>query len=70
MLREFRQAWRNLKAWRDQKPAPGAKANSLDLEVSAAENYMFARACVCEGFVSVRRSGAFTDRTQCRVRTA
>ena len=49
---QVRQAWRNLKAWRDQKPAPGAKANSLDLEVAAAENYMFARACVCDGFVS------------------
>src|SRR6476619_2236848 len=49
---KMRQAWRNLKAWRDRKPAPGAKANSLDLEVAAAENYMFARACVCEGFVS------------------
>lgn len=47
-----RQAWRNLKAWRDLPPAPGARANSLDLEVAAAENYMFARACVCEGFVS------------------
>jgi len=29
---------------------PGARPNSLDLEVAAAENYMFARACVCEGF--------------------
>ena len=47
-----RQAWRNLKAWRDLPPASGARANSLDLEVAAAENYMFARACVCEGFVN------------------
>ena len=47
-----RQAWRNLKAWRDQPPAPGERANSLDLDVAAAENYMFARAMVCEGFVS------------------
>lgn len=49
---KIRQAWRNLKAWRDLPPAPGARANSLDLEVAAAENYMFARACVCEGFVN------------------
>ena len=48
----IRQAWINLKTWRDQPPAPGAQANSLDLDVAAAENYMFARACVCEGFVS------------------
>ncbi len=47
-----RQAWRNLKAWRDEVPAPGGSPNSLDLDVAAAENYMFARACVCEGFVS------------------
>jgi hypothetical protein len=47
-----RQAWRNLKAWRDVPPAGGASPNSLDLDVAAAENYMFARACVCEGFVS------------------
>lgn len=46
------QAWRNLKAWRDQPPKAGTRANSLDLEVAAAENYMFARACVCRGFVS------------------
>jgi len=32
------QAWRNLKKWRDLPPAPGAKPNSLDLEVAAAEN--------------------------------
>lgn len=48
----IRQAWRNLKAWRDLPPVGGAPANSLDLEVAAAENYMFARACVCEGFVN------------------
>jgi hypothetical protein len=46
------QAWINLKAWRDQPPAPGATPNSLDLEVAAAENYMYARATVCSGFVS------------------
>ena len=48
----IRQAWRNLKAWRDQRPLPGSSPNSLDLDVAAAENYMFARACVCEGFVN------------------
>ena len=48
----IRQAWRNLKAWRDQQPLLGASPNSLDLDVAAAENYMFARACVCEGFAS------------------
>ena len=48
----IRQAWRNLKMWRDEPPAPGARPNSLDLEVAAAENYMYARACVCEGFVN------------------
>jgi hypothetical protein len=46
------QAWHNLKAWRDEEPAPGAQPNSLDLDVAAAENYMFARASVCSGFVS------------------
>jgi len=46
------QAWRNLKAWRDLPPAPGVRPNSLDLEVAAAENYMFARASVCSAFVS------------------
>lgn len=46
------QAWRNLKAWRDQPPAGGARPNSLDLEVAAAENYMFARWCVCKGLVN------------------
>lgn len=45
-------AWRNLKAWRDLPPAPGAAPNSLDLNVAAAENYMYARASVCSGFVS------------------
>lgn len=49
----IRQAWQNLKRWRDIPPAPGSRANSLDLEVAAAENYMFARTCVCEGLVSV-----------------
>ncbi len=48
----IRQAWVNLKRWRDLPPAPGAEPNSLDLDVAAAENYMFARACVCEGFVN------------------
>lgn len=48
----IRQAWRNLKAWRDTPPTAGATPNSMDLDVAAAENYMFARACVCEGFVS------------------
>ena len=47
----IRQAWRNLKLWRDQPPLPGVLPNSIDLDVAAAENYMFARACVCEGFV-------------------
>jgi hypothetical protein len=46
------QAWRNLKAWRDQPPAAGAAANSLDLDVAAAENYMFARWSVCTGYVN------------------
>jgi|SRR5215475_4027431 len=46
------QAWRNLKAWRDLPPATGATPNSLDLDVAAAENYMFARASVCSGYVS------------------
>lgn len=45
-------AWRNLKAWRDLPPVGDARANSLDLEVAAAENYMYARASVCTGFVS------------------
>lgn len=48
----IRQAWRNLKWWRDQPPVAGGPPNSLDLDVAAAENYMFARACVCEGFVN------------------
>jgi hypothetical protein len=48
----FRQAWAMLKAWRDEPPIAGASPNSLDLDVAAAENYMFARACVCEGFVN------------------
>jgi hypothetical protein len=48
----IQQAWANLKMWRDQPPAPGATPNSLDLDVAAAENYMFARACVCQGFVN------------------
>lgn len=48
----IRQAWANLKAWRDQPPAPDATPNSLNLEVAAAENYMYARLCVCTGFVS------------------
>ncbi len=48
----IRQAWHDLKGWRDLPPAAGAQPNSLDLDVAAAENYMFARACVCEGFVS------------------
>ncbi|MBL8289262.1 MAG: hypothetical protein JNL85_14880 [Rubrivivax sp.] len=45
-------AWRALKAWRDQPPAAGAAPNSLDLDVAAAENYMYARASVCSGYVS------------------
>ncbi|MBK9135941.1 MAG: hypothetical protein IPM15_16785 [Betaproteobacteria bacterium] len=48
----YQQAWRNLKAWRDAPPAAGATPNSMDLEVAAAENYMYARASVCMGFVS------------------
>lgn len=47
-----RQAWANLKIWRDQPPVAGAPPNSLDLDAAAAENYMFARSCVCEGFVN------------------
>ena len=47
-----RQAWHNLKAWRDEPTAAGARANSLDLEVAAAENYMYARVSVCSGYVS------------------
>ncbi len=42
-------AWMTLKAWRDQPPNPGDQPNSLDLNVAAAENYMFARAMVCAG---------------------
>ncbi|MEQ1952587.1 hypothetical protein [Mesorhizobium sp. CN2-181] len=42
-------AWKALKAWRDQPPGPGEQPNSLDLNVAAAENYMFARAMVCAG---------------------
>ena len=33
----IRQAWINLKAWRDLPPAAGAQPNSLDLDVAAAE---------------------------------
>jgi hypothetical protein len=45
-------AWHMLKAWRDEPPLPGQPPNSLDLEVAAAENYMYARASVCSGFVN------------------
>lgn len=48
----IRQAWRNLKEWRDIPAEKGKPPNSLDLDVAAAENYMYARASVCEGFVT------------------
>jgi hypothetical protein len=44
-------AWRALKAQRDVKPGPGETPASLDLELAAAENYMYARFSVCTGFV-------------------
>ena len=45
-------AWRALKAQRDTPPNPGETPASLDLELAAAENYMFARWSVCNGSVS------------------
>lgn len=48
----IRQAWAKLKRWRDIPPNNGSRANSLDLDVAAAENYLFARTLVCEGLVS------------------
>jgi hypothetical protein len=48
-----RRAWIILKTWRDLPPqVPGARPNSLDLEVAAAENYMYARSTVCMGLVT------------------
>ena len=48
----IRAAWQDLKAWRDEAPAAGRPPNSLDLDHAAAENYMYARASVADGFVS------------------
>ncbi|HLK82985.1 MAG TPA: hypothetical protein VKT99_16040 [Xanthobacteraceae bacterium] len=45
-------AWKALKAQRDVPPKPGETPASLDLELAAAENYMFARWSVCTGTVS------------------
>jgi hypothetical protein len=45
-------AWKALKAQRDVPPKAGETPASLDLELAAAENYMFARWSVCNGSVS------------------
>jgi len=48
---QIEEAWHALKAKRDVAPGPGETPASLDLELAAAENYMFARYAVGSGSV-------------------